>query len=147
MNLEVLVVDDNDMLQFLHKKMLSMSEIASCPRTFSNGKQALEFLIENKQPETEYLVFLDLNMPVMNGFTFLENLEVLQYKENVHVIIVSSSVEEYDEHKLRKIAHLSSVLDFVEKPLRFKDCERIKKMDALQKFFINYKELASQTRG
>ncbi len=143
MNLEVLVVEDYDLLQFLHKEILSMAEITNSPRIFSNGKKALEFLIENKQPEMEYLVFLDLNMPVMNGFEFLENLAVLQYKENVHVIIVSSSVEEYDDYKAKRVPHFSSVLDFVEKPLRFKDCERIKKMDALQKYFFNCNTLVS----
>ena len=134
MNLEVLVVDDYDMVQFLHKEILSMGQITSTPHLFSDGKKALDFLIENKRPGVEYLVLLDLNMPIMNGYTFLSNLGVLEYKENVHVVIVSSSIDDYDKKQATSFPY---VIDFIEKPLRFKDCERIKKLDALQKHFFN----------
>ncbi len=132
MSLEILVVDYYDMIQFLHKETLALAGISIIPSVFSNGALALEYLLENAESNSEFLVLLDLNMPVMNGFAFLESLPKLQNRHNIHVIVVSSSVDEYDK---KKAISFPEVIEFMEKPLRFKDCIKIKTIGVLEKYF------------
>ena len=137
MSLEIMIVDDNDMIRYLHKELLSYCGISDTPVLFSNGKMALDYLVEKQQGAsevvTDYLVMLDLNMPIMNGLEFLSNLSSLKNKDKVHVLMISSSVE--DSNKEEATSY-SCVIDFIEKPIRFKECEDIKHIEVLKKHFV-----------
>jgi CheY-like chemotaxis protein len=121
MNPIVMVVDDDDIVLYLHDLMIRESGLSSNPLSFSNGKVALDYLRRNYRETDSYLVLLDLNMPVMNGWQFLELIE----KEGfvVRVIIVSSSIDPADFEKAKKYA---LVKDYVPKPLSIEQCVRIK---------------------
>ena len=116
-----MVVDDDDIVLYLHDLMIRESGLSSNPLSFSNGKVALDYLRLNYREMDSYLVLLDLNMPVMNGWQFLELIE----KEGflVTVIIVSSSIDPADFEKSKKYA---LVKDYVSKPLSIEECVRIK---------------------
>ena len=113
----VLLVDDDQICNFLMRKALihlgSATEIVSV----LNGQQAIDLITDyttnsRKLPE---VIFLDINMPVMDGFSFLEVYNKLELvdKRNVKIIIVSSSVNPDD--KLR--AQALGVKDFIFKPV------------------------------
>ena len=125
MELKVLIVDDNDMIHFLHKEVLEMSDLSQNPLIFSDGKETLDYLIKSQQSEDAFLVLLDLDMPIMNGFVLLEHLSELENSKNIHVVIVSSSVDEKD--KKRTFEYVNAI-DFIEKPLTISDCERLKEL-------------------
>jgi CheY-like chemotaxis protein len=120
-NLKVLVIDDDDIVLFLHDLMIRESGLSSNPLSFSNGKAALDHLKENYRITDSYLVFLDINMPVMNGWQFLELIEELRYQ--VTVIIVSSSIDSADYQRAKKYP---AVKEYVTKPLTIESCVRIK---------------------
>lgn len=74
--LEVIIVDDDQIVVFIQKKMISNHEIASNPICFNNADAALNYLNDQQlQNKKEFLIFLDINMPGMNGWDFLNCLE------------------------------------------------------------------------
>lgn len=125
MELKVLIVDDNDMIHFLHKEVLEMSNLSQSPLIFSNGKETLDYLIQTQQSKDTYLMLLDLDMPIMNGFGLLEHLSSLDNASNIYVVVVSSSVDEKDKIKTFEFAN---AIDYIEKPLTVSDCERLKEL-------------------
>ena|SRR5882724_7404427 len=87
--INVLLVEDDRICNFVSEKMLEMIGFDLDIRTALNGKEALAVL-KDYSPD---IILLDLDMPIMNGFDFLEafkNLD-LPNKENVKIVIVSSS--------------------------------------------------------
>lgn len=91
----VLLVDDNEFDNFIHKRLLEKAEIANHIEVALNGQEALDFLTsainqegspdDFTQPE---LIFLDINMPVMDGWEFLEEYEKLKVNQKGKVVIV-----------------------------------------------------------
>jgi len=75
----VLLVDDNESDNFIHKRVLEKADITNHIEISINGKEALDFLIAYEKGEQGQgafshpdLIFLDINMPVMDGWEFLE---------------------------------------------------------------------------
>lgn len=120
MKVRVLVVDDDNVIVFLHELMIRESGLSDKPVSFLNGQEALNYVLEDKSGEP-ILVFLDLNMPVMNGWEFMEALLQLERPE-VKVVVVTSSIDEDDR---RRSAAYPFVIGFVEKPLSADACRRI----------------------
>ena len=102
--LEVLIVDDDQIVVFIQKKMISNHEIASNPICFNNAVSALNYLNDQQQLQNkkEFLIFLDINMPNMNGWDFLDCLENHEEKSNYHVVMVTSSINKEDKEEAKK---------------------------------------------
>ncbi|AFU68383.1 two-component system response regulator [Psychroflexus torquis ATCC 700755] len=106
----ILLVDDNDIGNFLSKKVLTRMGFNNIT-TVTDGKQALDRLKKEDCPD---LVFLDLNMPVMDGFSFLTRAEKEILCMHMKVVILTSSIRQKDKNQASKF---SSVVDYIEKPL------------------------------
>ena len=120
MNLDILIVDDDAIVLFLHKTLLSKSQDSFPVHAFESAEEALLHIIHNKA-ETSFLILLDINMPVMNGWDFLEQLEKLDLPHQVFVAMVTSSINTSDRKKAEKYP---LIISFLEKPLSrsaFKD--------------------------
>ncbi|MBC7743889.1 MAG: response regulator [Flavobacterium sp.] len=115
-NPKVLIVDDDDIIVFLHTLIVKDSGLCSLPLPFKNGQTAYNFILEQDN-KNQYLIFLDLNMPVMDGWQFLDLIE--NSSLHISVIIVSASIDPED---LKKARGYSKVTQFVEKPLNLKVC-------------------------
>ncbi len=111
---ELLLVDDDQLVQKLHTSVAVKSNFHPGPRSFFNGKTALEFILTNNHPESLYLVWLDINMPVMNGWAFLDALNEHELLCKVQVIILTSSVDMADRIRAQKYPQ---VIDYLTKPL------------------------------
>lgn len=112
------VIDDDDTYQFIIRKVVEETRLVDQIKLFSNGKEALTFL-ESAISEKKTLpdvILLDISMPVMDGWEFLENFILLNPKVGKKIIIylVSSSVNPRDVEKARSIAE---VTDYVVKPI------------------------------
>lgn len=116
-----MIIDDDDIVLFLHDLMIKESGLSTDPLGFSNGKAAMDYLQENYTVTDSYLIFLDINMPVMNGWQFLELIEERKYQ--VTVIIVSSSIDSADYQKAKKYP---SVKEYITKPLTIETSIRVK---------------------
>lgn len=113
----ILLVDDDDIFNFLNTKVLEASGVASEIHTANNGQQAID-LLNNYFSGTASLpdvILLDLNMPVMDGFGFLQAFKRLNLprKERVTIIIVTSSEDPNDMARARDMG----VTTYLTKPV------------------------------
>jgi len=115
----ILCVDDDPITLMLCKKVIVKASFSNTIITAKNGEEALEYFNsilnkeENKLPE---LIFLDLNMPVMDGWEFLDSFSTDKYSEvnSTNVIILSSTIDPEDLEKSKKYP---MVIDFLSKPI------------------------------
>jgi len=120
MNKKIMLVDDDEIYQFIFEQTVKdasiSADVISC-KTATEGLEYLKAAIKENQPENiPDLIFLDINMPIMNGWDFLEEFRKLQLGEEKRVAfaMLSSSVFESDKEKA---SHYSEVIDFIVKPL------------------------------
>lgn len=112
MSKQILLIDDDAITNFVNQDLIE-SSFPNIPITvFYNGADGLKYILDN--PEKEFTVFLDLNMPIMNGWEFLEGIEPKLGEIRVEIHILSSSIDPRDRERANK---MSFVRSFVEKPL------------------------------
>ena len=114
----VMLVDDNDTDNFISKRIIEITKFAKRIEVKNSGKSALEFL-EKEQNNVENLpniIFLDINMPIVDGFVFLFEFEMFpdEVKQKCKVVILSSSDNKRD---IEKIVDNDYVIKFITKPL------------------------------
>lgn len=114
----IFLVDDDATFVFMTKKIIRSTDIDSEINEFPDGEAAIDFLkdhLDHTEPLPD-VIFLDLNMPIMDGWGFLEEYVSLEpkMKKKVKLYIVSSSIS---PHEIERAKHFSSVSDFIIKPL------------------------------
>lgn len=94
----ILLVDDDEVFHLLSNKLLQRLGITKDVYTARNGKEALDFVTtHNLSADGPHVIFLDLNMPIMNGFAFIEALRNQNIPTtNIVIVIVSSSQDPTD---------------------------------------------------
>lgn len=126
----VMLVDDNDTDNFISKRIIEITKFAKEVEIKNSGKSALEYLEQNKDNEDKLpnIIFLDINMPIVDGFVFLYEFEKFDQtlKDKCKVIILSSSDNKRD---IDKIVNNNHVVKFITKPLTESALEEIKLMD------------------
>jgi CheY-like chemotaxis protein len=108
-----MIVDDDEICLMLHKQVLLNSEFHESPVTYNSAEKALAFLNRLSEPQQPVLIFLDINMPDMNGWEFLDILHQEDFGGEQYVVMVSSSVDIRDKEKA---ASYDKVIGFIEKP-------------------------------
>jgi CheY-like chemotaxis protein len=120
------LVDDDELCNFLTAHTLQSKSFCAETRSFTNAQQALDELEASVGKETfPDFIFLDLNMPVLDGWGFLEAYHKLpkELKESCTLYILSSSIDEEDVKRAHKN---EDVRDFITKPLTYMNLEVIK---------------------
>lgn len=119
----ILVVDDDYPTCHMYKFLIEKEKIARHVQIALNGEEALDYLLkrgkfsgdsrEYKRPE---LLFLDINMPAMNGFEFLEAYRQIDpsFKTDVVIVMLTTSLNPDDKAKAESIEEVS---EFRNKPL------------------------------
>ncbi|MEX0813399.1 MAG: response regulator [Chitinophagales bacterium] len=133
MKTELLLIDDDDIFIFMSKKMIEKTGFHTAPLVFKNGSLALDYLKEAYNKDTSYILFLDINMPVMNGWEFLDELEEVAVPENTFVFMLTSSIAEFDKKKAETNPF---VMKFLSKPVLTSTFEEIKHMSGIRKLFL-----------
>ncbi|UZH54584.1 response regulator [Salinimicrobium tongyeongense] len=131
--LEILVVDDDKVVTLLHKNSLKSARIEPSPVLCYNGREALDYLRKNDRPNKHFLLLLDLNMPVLDGWKVLKQLKKNPMQAEVFVVVVTSSINHQDFARAQKYQH---VIHYCRKPLTVACTLKIKNLEALRKFFF-----------
>ena len=125
----VMLVDDNDTDNFISRRIIEITKFANDVVIKNSGKSALEYLEDNKSSNDKLpnLIFLDINMPIVDGFVFLYEFEKFDYliKDKCKVIILSSSDNKRD---IDKIVNNDHVIKFITKPLTEVALEEVTEM-------------------
>ncbi len=119
MNTDVVIVDDDAVVLFLHKTLVQRSTLSSSLYCFDNGLDAYSFLC-SRNSHNPIIVLLDINMPKMSGWDFLDKMVADGCDQNVWVVMVTSSINSSDRKKAEKYPN---VIDYLEKPLSKEACE------------------------
>lgn len=113
---QFIIIEDNLIDQFVTKKLLKKGLDISPLFIANNGKEGIEWLLKN--PEHKSLVILlDIQMPIMNGFEFLDEFSLLadEIKENIEIFVLSSTL---DSDEIKRIKDNKYVSEFWNKPFR-----------------------------
>lgn len=112
------VVDDDEIYTFLIKRIIKLAQVAENTIFFKNGQEALEFFIEHKTKPEELpeLILLDINMPILDGWQFMDGFSQLasRLEKDITVYMISSSEDQDDYERAKSI---SRIKDFVRKPI------------------------------
>ncbi len=126
----VMLVDDNDTDNFISKRIIEITKFSQNVIIKNSGKSALAYLQENKDTLDSIpdIIFLDINMPIVDGFVFLYEYEKFSnsVKDKCRVIILSSSDNKRD---IDKIINNNFVIKFVTKPLTEKTLTEIRALE------------------
>lgn len=122
------VIDDDRIYVNLIKRIIEVKKLSQNLIIFKNGKEALDHfrpILENKnQNSLPDIIFLDLNMPVMDGWEFLGEFVKIKnnFNKRITLYVVSSSI---DPNDLERAKSFSLVTDYLIKPIEMKKFEKI----------------------
>ncbi len=113
MNRETLIIDDDKIICILHEKLCRIHNLPS-PRAFTTAEEALAYLLEKNSSCQSFTILLDINMPGMNGWQFLEALGGYELFADMYLILLSSSIDGRDMERAREYPLVNA---FISKPL------------------------------
>jgi CheY-like chemotaxis protein len=114
---KVIIIDDDPFDHYMYSRVIINNNFSEITVAFSLASDALTYLKENqKMSELPQIIFLDLYMPYLSGFEFLEAYNKLPapVKENSKVFIVSSSISDED---ITRVCNDPNVVSFHQKPI------------------------------
>mgnify|MGYP003575450975 CR=1 FL=1 len=125
----ILLVDDDLATNFLHRKVVQITGIDVHVQTTTSGKDALDFLcqLSEYQDTAEIprpgIIFLDINMPEMNGWEFLEEYDKLREEQKAQIVVVmlTTSLNPDDEERAHSNKNITTFLNKPLKPEVLKD--------------------------
>lgn len=122
MKKKVWVIDDDPIYQIIANKVIQKSEMFSQTDSFKNGKTAIDTLngLVQSNELLPDLILLDINMPIMDGWEFMEKMTLIKplINKQILIYIVSSSIAQEDK-KMAK--NHPDILGYLSKPLSIED--------------------------
>lgn len=122
------IIDDDPIFVYGTKKIMKKIDFCEEILVYNNGQEAMDGLkqltAQNKKLPT--VIFLDINMPIMDGWEFLEDFVKIpnNNRENVTIYIISSSIDPMD---IQKVQSYGLVNNYILKPIRIIDLEKVLK--------------------
>jgi len=121
----VLLIDDSYVDNLINSKIIESLHFADEVKIINSPFEAISYLKEAAQTgELPDIIFLDIRMPAMNGFEFMNKLEPIKHllPSNLKIYMLSSSLDPSD---LRKVKENNLVTNFIGKPLTARALEEI----------------------
>ncbi|AMC10468.1 hypothetical protein Lupro_04015 [Lutibacter profundi] len=112
----ILLIDDEEPVNYLHKLIIEQTGYVKNIVTMQNAKQALNLINSKEEEKLCRLIFLDINMPGMNGWEFLDKYNELdiKHREEVVIVMLTTSLDPDDREKAKNI---KEIREFRSKPL------------------------------
>ncbi|MEI7669950.1 MAG: response regulator [Pseudomonadota bacterium] len=110
----VLLIDDNEVNNLLHERLIEISEFGKSIVVKQSAPEALDYLKSIASDESLFpeIIFLDIRMPIMNGFGFLDEYESMPdgIKSKAKVVMLSSTLDPEDNDRASKNPHVIKML-------------------------------------
>lgn len=121
------LIDDSDIDLFIQRRFLEVYSFSKNLVSFKSAEEALKILQVDYEKISPEVIFLDLNMPNVDGFGFLEGFKSLpqQLQEKTKIVVLTSSNSQKDR---AQAFSYDNVIHFVTKPLKQVDIEELKKL-------------------
>jgi len=123
-NPSLLLVEDDENDAFFFTHALEKSGMACSLSHVTDGRMAVDFLSEASKEKEQSLprtIFLDLKMPVLNGFEFLDWMRKQSFSASIQVIVLSGSEHETDKQRAAELG----ASDYLVKPVKVSDLQRL----------------------
>lgn len=106
------IVDDDSIFTFTARKLLISNKLTHNITSFTNGREAMDRLNQNldNNHEPPNVILLDINMPVLDGWQFMDEFVLYPDKKNIIVYLVSSSIDPKDRKKASLLKDISGFL-------------------------------------
>jgi two-component system, NarL family, nitrate/nitrite response regulator NarL len=119
------LIDDSDIDLFIQRRFLEVYNFSRELMTYKSAEEALEWLSSINGGRPPDVIFLDLNMPNVDGFAFLEGFNKLseKVKKRARIVVLTSSNSQKDKEQV--FSH-RNVIQFITKPLKQTDIEQLK---------------------
>ncbi|MBA3830008.1 MAG: response regulator [Taibaiella sp.] len=114
--LHFIVIDDSKLDCFIAEKVIRNTGMSESTHSFIDAREALAYIADNTNTEVQTILIVDIHMPMMNGFEFVEAFEKLpaDMQKCYIIYILSSSINEND---LNRVKNYPAVRHFLSKPL------------------------------
>ena len=131
---KTILIDDSDIDLFIQRRFLEVYHFSDTLVLYNSAEQALGWLKEMKGEAAPDVIFLDLNMPEIDGFSFLNDFKKLPQEvlDKCKIVVLTSSNSAKDREQAFSF---DNVIQFITKPIKQSDIEDLKKL-------INHKEHA-----
>lgn len=120
------IVDDDPIHQFGMKVLMRKLEFSKKVMVFQNGQEAIDALLDMLGTKQQFpnIIFLDLNMPIKDGWGFLDDFVQIPHsnRDKILVYVVSSSISPWDQEKAKEYAVVS---DYMVKPINESELKNI----------------------
>lgn len=123
---KIYLVDDQDLINTLNTMQFRKLGLEDKVRSYTNPELALDDIRFSQNPEERIIVFLDINMPEMTGFEFLEFMMLEEFPTTVEVVIVTSSINPKDQEQAKEYSKY--VKGFISSPLKLAHIEHFLQM-------------------
>ena len=122
---KVLLIDDSDIDLFIQKRFLEVYGFSAQLEMYNSANEAFRALKNADSESAPDAIFLDLNMPGADGFSFLKNFSLLpdSVTRKSRIVILTSSESNVDRDYVLSFHH---VIHFITKPLTNSDIEDLK---------------------
>jgi CheY-like chemotaxis protein len=115
---KICIIDDDKILIFLTKKLINAQDNSIEISEYEDGHEAIEFFKANMQKDSDFpdVIFLDISMPVMDGWEFLDEYSKIdmEIRKNIQLYMFSSSISAHD---MERATANPNVNDYLTKPL------------------------------
>lgn len=110
------IIDDDPIFVFGMKKIIKLADFSQSLMIFKNGQEALVNLkpIMVSGENIPEVILLDLNMPIMDGWQFLDEFVKIECPKKIYIYIVSSSIDPADQQRMKSYENISN---FIVKPI------------------------------
>jgi len=124
---KTVLIDDSDIDLFIQRRFLEVYNFSSELFLYKSADEALAWLKNINGEAAPDIIFLDLNMPEVDGFSFLKTFkdlpEKIKTKSKIVVLTSSNSIKDRDQAFTYK-----NVIQFITKPLKQSDIEELKRL-------------------